>query len=169
MAVIKVIDEKYYDKKSLQYVIKYATNPEKTNTVFVGSTGTNAHDTNKMIDQMMKVKRGFDKVDGYRQLRHIVVSFDSDENITAEKAYFIAYDIAKFYSNNYQICFGIHLDTDNIHIHFVQNTVNYMNGKLFSGAPGELSEFKRYVNNVIGRYLDENDRKKYFESFIKEE
>lgn len=151
MAIVKVVDEEYCCKKSIRNLIGYATNENKTHH-YIGAIGTNAYEPEKMIQQMMAVKKGFDKVKGYRQARHLLVSFEDEAKITPDMACFIAYDIARYYSDRYQICFGVHLNTDNIHIHFIQNTVSYVDGKLFSGGSWELQKFKYYVNSVIFGY-----------------
>lgn len=172
MATVKIVNSRYYKKNSMEYVINYATNPQKTDGIYIGSLGTNACDPEKMINQMINVKKGFDKVDGYRQLRHFIVSFQEDEKVTVEMAYFMAYDIARFYSDKYQICFGVHKNTDNLHIHFVQNTVCFINGRLFSGGPDELRTFKNHVNSVTATYLARSNpvqRQKYLKEFLGED
>ena len=141
MEIVKIVGKKYYCEDSIRNLIGYVTDENKTHK-YIGAIGTNADEPEKMIQQMEAVKEGFDKKHGYRQARHLIVSFENDEKITPDIAYFIAYDIACYYSDRYQICFGVHLDTDNIHIHFIQNTVSYVDGKLFSGGPWELEKFK---------------------------
>jgi len=143
----------YRDRNALRILIAYATCPEKTKG-YIGAIGTNPDDPAKMLEQMQFVKKAYGKNDrNYRQLRHIIISPDPQWGITADVAYRMAYDIAKFYGNRYQICFGVHSDTDHVHIHLVQNTVSYIDGKLFSGAWVELNEFKMHVQQVVYRYL----------------
>lgn len=151
MALVKVIDGKYYSEESISNLIEYVTDENKTQN-YIGAIGMNGSVPEKMIQQMKAVKRGFGKEKGYRQARHLIVSFENEMVITPAIAYFIAYDIAGYYSDKYQICFGVHMNTDNIHIHFIQNTVSYINGKLFSGGPVELAQFKRHVDSVIYKY-----------------
>lgn len=142
----------YVDNHALRDLIAYATCPEKTKG-YIGALGTDPSDPAKMLEQMQFVKNAYGKTDGYRQLRHIIISPEPQWGITVDAAYRMAYDIAKFYGNRYQICFGVHSDTDHVHIHMVQNTVSYIDGKLFSGAGTELIVFKMYVNQVIYRYV----------------
>lgn len=143
----------YTDNHALRDLIAYATCSEKTKG-YIGAIGTNPYDPDKMLEQMQFVKRAYGKSDGnYRQLRHIIISPDPQWGITVDVAYRMAYDIAKFYGNRYQICFGVHMDTDHVHIHMIQNTVSYVDGKLFSGAWLELNEFKMHVRQVVYRYV----------------
>ena len=81
-----------------------------------------------------------------------IISFDKKDHITPEEAQWIAEDVAKFYSSRYQICYGVHLNTDDLHIHFALNTVSFIDGKLFSEGWMELERLKRYVNEVILKY-----------------
>lgn len=152
MAIVKIVNEKYYSSTSIKNLINYATDYSKTHGL-IGAIGTNPYDIDKMISQMLAVKNAYGKCEDCRQARHIVVSFEDNGSVDSEIAYAIAYDIARFYAGRYQICFGVHLDTDNIHIHFIQNTVSYVDGKLFSGHWIELNHFKQHVNCVVGRYL----------------
>lgn len=152
MAIIKIVNEKYYSSTSIKNLINYATDYDKTYGL-IGAIGTNPYDIDKMISQMMAVKNAYGKREDCRQARHIVVSFEENESVDPEAAYTIAYDIARFYTGKYQVCFGVHLNTDNIHIHFIQNTVSYVDGKLFSGSCFELSQFKTFVKQVITKHL----------------
>lgn len=152
MAIVKIVNEKYYSSTSIKNLINYATDYSKTHGL-IGAIGTNPYDIDKMISQMLAVKNAYGKYEDCRQARHIVVSFEDNGSVDSEIAYIIAYDIARFYAGRYQICFGVHMNTDNIHIHFIQNTVSYVDGKLFSGHWIELNQFKQHVNCIIEKYL----------------
>lgn len=152
MAIVKIVNEKYYSSTSIKNLINYATDYSKTHGL-IGAIGTNPYDIDKMISQMRAVKNAYGKCEDCRQARHIVVSFEENESVDPEAAYTIAYDIARFYADRFQICFGVHVNTDNIHIHFIQNTVSYVDGKLFSGSFFELSQFKIFVKQVLTKHL----------------
>lgn len=100
----------------------------------------NPCDPDQMILQMGKVKAIFGKTNGFRQVRHFIVSFDPAWQVTADMARQIAYEIARFYMGRYQI-------------HFVMNSVSYIDGKLYSGASGDLFELKQHVKNVLNRNI----------------
>lgn len=150
MAVVKIVKQTYMKKIDRRNLIYYIMNPEKTEGKYTGAWGTGSGDPGQVIEQMEKVKRAYGKEGGFRGLRHFIVSFE-EENVSKEEAYFIAYDIARFYSRKYQICFGVHTDTEHLHIHFVLNTVNYMDGKMFSEGICEMQELKMYVNQVLSK------------------
>ena len=135
--------------------IRYVTNYEKTKG-FIGGWGVTPYNPEQMIYQMTMVKKCYGREQsGWRQLKHIITSFEKEWNISPNLALTIAYEIAAYYAGTYQICFGIHENTDNIHIHFILNTVSYIDGKMFCGGPFELAAFKQYVNQVFGRFIPE--------------
>lgn len=153
MEIVKVVDKKYIKPGDLGRVVQYATDPDKCYGL-IGGCGVNPFDPKEMAFQMQMIKKSFGKEDfGRRQLRHIIVSLQPEWEVPSKIALAIANDIAAFYSDRYQIIFGIHQDTEHIHIHFVQNTVSYLDGKMFSGAFKELDSFKAYVKEVLGRYI----------------
>ncbi len=152
MEIVKIVNENYKAPSALENVINYVTNKEKTNG-YIGGYGVNPCDPAQMILQMEKVKEIFGKTNGFRQIRHFIVSFDPTWQVTADMARQIAYEIARFYMGRYQICFGVHLDKENIHIHFVMNSESYVDGKLYSGALRDLFELKQHVKNVLNRNI----------------
>lgn len=166
MEIIKIVPGNYIFKNSVKNVINYVSSIEKTKGKYIGALGVDAYNPNKMIKQMEVVKCEFEKEYGYRQLRHIVVSFEGWLQASEEVLYFMAYDIAKFYGEQYQICFGVHVDTDNVHIHFVQNTVSYIDGRLFSGGGMELAKFKQHVWSVVYKYYPEQNPIKSIDDLI---
>ena len=151
MELVKIVNGEYKNRDALSNVIHYITNPEKTEH-YIGAIGVNPYDPQKMVDQMLLVKKVFGKEDGHRNVRHFIISFDKKDHITPEEAQWIAEDVARFYSSRYQICYGVHLNTDDLHIHFALNTVSFIDGKLFSEGWMELERLKRYVNEVILKY-----------------
>lgn len=148
MEIIKVVGKSYKENKALENVINYATDIEKTQG-YIGGYGVNPRKPDQMIKQMYQVKNVYGKETGYRQVRHYIVSFEPVWGVTADMALHMAYEIARYYMGQYQICFGVHLDTKQIHIHFVMNTVSYMDGKLYSGSWKELEGFKTHVHDVL--------------------
>lgn len=175
MEVVRVINKPYSSIGDLNRVICYATNPEETKErtvgkeedkrLFIGRLGVNPYNSEMMIQQMIAVKKMFHKEEG-RQLRHIIVSFEKEWNVDPQTALYIAYDIARYYSNRYQICFGVHQNTDDIHIHFVMNTVSFIDGKMYSGAFLELQQLKTHVSEVVHRYYPQyNCRRRSLDEF----
>lgn len=150
MELVKMIKGDYKNYDAVEKVIRYTTNPEKTEG-YIGACGMDPFDPEHMIVQMHKVKRAFEKEKGYRQVKHFVVSFP-DSGITKEQALRMAEEIATFYKSRYQICYAVHSNTENLHIHFVMNTVSYIDGRLYSEGIMELIQLKQHVNQVVTKY-----------------
>lgn len=151
MAYVRINNNPYTDKKSVETLIRYAVIDKKTGGLvrYYGGLGVC---TDRGIDfisaQFWLVKRVFGKTEG-RQVRHIYVSFSPDEHVGPVCASQIAFLIAQYYGNRFQILYGIHEDTDNLHIHFILNTVSYIDGKKFNEGFMETRALKEHVNNII--------------------
>lgn len=151
MELVKIVNGEYRNKDAVSNVIHYITDPEKTGH-YIGAIGVNPYDPQKMVDQMILVKKAFGKEKGHRNVRHFIVSFDKKSHITPEEARWIAEDVAGFYSSRYQICYGVHLNTDDLHIHFALNTVSFIDGKLFSEGWTDLERLKQHVHRAVLKY-----------------
>ena len=65
-------------------------------------------------------------------LQHRVISFGEEELSNPVMAFELAKVVASFYFEcGYISFFGVHLDTDNLHIHIAVSTVNWRNGSCF--------------------------------------
>ena len=118
-----------WDKTSLQHlddVIVYAANEDKTDKkYFVSGINCNA-DTAR--DQFVTVKKQFDKEDGIVAY-HAIQSFDTGE-VTPELAHRIGCEFArKVWGDEYQVVVATHLNTENIHNHFIINSVSFVHGR----------------------------------------
>ncbi len=81
----------------------------------------------KGINQIKKIKEFYKNTDG-RLMYHYILSFDESVK-DPEKVYKIGLDIMFSFFNEHQTIFAVHEDTDNLHIHFVFNSVSYTTGK----------------------------------------
>ena len=109
-------------------------------------------DISRADEQMVLVKECYNKT-SRRMMRHFIVSFEDD--ISPYDAYILGYRIAAYYAGRYQIVFGVHEDTDNPHIHFVFNTVSFVDGHKYSEDICDLTRLKAYVNKVYKTYFNE--------------
>lgn len=67
-----------------------------------------------------------------RLLQHRVISFGEEELSNPVMAFELAKEVASFYfERGYISFFGVHLDTDNLHIHIAVSTANWRNGNHF--------------------------------------
>lgn len=149
---VKFVNQPYDKPGDLQNLLHYAMTDKRTGTWCEYTGGINTVPL-YALDEMMYVKRVFRKTEG-RQLRHIIVSPDTQYyfRLTPQDLYFLALRICTYYSSRYQIVFGVHTDTRNIHIHFIMNTVSYVDGMMYSGNAADMNNFKAFAEGVIIDY-----------------
>lgn len=119
MATVKFLNAagKYDDPASRDDVIRYITQKHKTPSGYIGACGV---DVPYAAQQMQEVSASFKK-DNKIRIRHFVVSFYRNEQISPYKANMIASMIALELGRIYQCVYAVHEDTYNIHVHFVFN------------------------------------------------
>ena len=132
----KTTDRRYLDD-DLYAALSYAENDNKTDRkMYVG--GINCSKQNAYTE-MIAVQRRFGlrgKVVGY----HGIQSFAAGE-VTPEQAFEIGKATArKMWGDRYQVLVTVHLNTDNVHCHFVVNPVSFKDGAKFQNKIGDHKE-----------------------------
>lgn len=156
MAVLKLIRDTYINQDAMYNLINYVLNPQKMPSWCYGGTGISL--TNP-ADSMYKIKNVYDKMVG-KQAEHFVLAFSSKESRLLN-SYFveqIAYDVCKFF-DGMQVLFALHeigntylsadYGDDNMHIHFVVNTVNMRTGNKFWIDYNNALALKEYIQGVL--------------------
>lgn len=133
----------------LKGLIDYVSNDEKTNNKeFV--SGVNCL-PNIAYQEMMNTKKQFFKTDGI-ECFHGYQSFVSGE-ITPEVAHEIGLKLAeKLWGDKYQVIVATHLTTDNIHNHFVLNSVSFKDGKRFTNRNKDYNNMQYISDNLCKEY-----------------
>ena len=123
----KTTDKQYLDD-DLAKALKYASSDEKTDQkMFVSGINCSAFNA---YQKMMATKRRFGKMTG-NVAYHGYQSFDKGE-VTPEEAHSIGvYTAKKMWGDEYEVVVTTHLNTDNIHNHFVVNSVSFKTGLKF--------------------------------------
>lgn len=129
--------------------LRYAENDNKTDRqVFV--CGINCSKQNAYAE-MIAVQRRFGlrgKVVGY----HGIQSFREGE-VTPEQAFEIGKETARrMWGDKYQVLVTVHLNTDNIHCHFVVNPVSFKDGTKFHNKIGDHKELRRVSDQICREY-----------------
>ncbi len=145
MCIVKMVNDPYNNESSIFNLIDYALRNKRTGKPVRYYGGYNVEFSNA-AEQMVLVKQYFNKWEK-RKMRHFIVSFD--EKIALYDAYILGWQIAAYYGDRYQIVFGVHEDTVNVHIHFVFNTVSFVDGLKYSEAYGDLCRLNDYVKKVF--------------------
>ena len=91
------------------------------------------------------------KKDSKRRMYHMVISFPSQYKCDLPCTIKIAKVIAKNIFKDYQIFYGIHTDTNNLHIHFAINAVNYRTGKKFHTSKADLAQMRADILNLVNK------------------
>ena len=122
----KTIDKKYVD--SDLYSLQYAADDNKTDEhMYVSGINCNAK---RAYERMMASKKRFGKT-GDNVAYHGYQSFQSGE-VTPEEAHEIGMETARrMWGDTYEIVVTTHLNTDNVHNHFVVNSVSFKTGRKF--------------------------------------
>ena len=120
-------------------------NDNKTDhTAFV--TGINCSKHNA-YHEMVAVKRRFGER-GKNIAYHGYQSFAEGE-VTPEEAHQIGVETArKMWGAKYQVVVTTHLNTDNIHNHFVVNSVSFTDGKKFRNSIGDRLELRKISDAI---------------------
>ena len=140
----KTTDRRYLDD-DLYAALSYAENDSKTDSKMYVS-GINCSKQNAYAE-MVAVQRRFGmrgKVVGY----HGIQSFAAGE-VTPEQAFEIGKVTArKMWGDRYQVLVTVHLNTDNVHCHFVVNPVSYKDGVKFKNKIGDHKELRRVSDEI---------------------
>ena len=140
----KTSERRYLDD-DLYAALSYAENDRKTDRKMYVS-GINCSKQNAYAE-MVAVQRRFGfrgKVVGY----HGIQSFREGE-VTPEQAFEIGKATArKMWGDRYQVLVAVHLNTDNVHCHFVVNPVSFKDGTKFQNKIGDHKELRRVSDEI---------------------
>lgn len=136
---------KEYLDEDLYAAIQYVENDDKTDqTMFVSGINCSKHNA---YNEMIAVKRRFGER-GKNIAYHGYQSFASGE-VTPKEAHEIGIETARqMWGAKYQVVVTTHLNTDNIHNHFVINSVSFVDGKKFRNGIGDRLELRKISNAI---------------------
>ena len=154
MAVLKIVNNHSKSKAALRKILNYVLKEEKTSESlsyvhgdFIGETIS----PQTVFDQFMRVKALFGKQSG-RMYQHGIISFHKDEAITPETALSFVKDfVSRQYPDN-QALVCVHIDRDHTHLHFVVNTVGFMDAKMLHWRKSDLQKAKDLSDQLCAKY-----------------
>lgn len=131
--------------EDLYTAIRYVENDDKTDqTMFVSGINCSKHNA---YNEMIAVKRRFGER-GKNIAYHGYQSFAIGE-VTPEEAHSIGKETArKMWGAKYQVVVTTHLNTDNIHNHFVVNSVSFKTGRKFRNGIGDRIELRKISDAI---------------------
>ena len=126
MPNLVLIQNTYTDNASLFRVLEYVLR--------TGIIGGYALDPEHAYQQMMMVKKAFHKTGGV-QLKHFFVSLSNRdmERAGIDDLLRLGFQIGKKLGE-YQLAYGVHMNTNHLHLHCVMNTVSFVDGHKFSAG-----------------------------------
>ena len=166
MAVTKI----WTIKDSLQRVLDYAANPDKTEYDALAQTlhyaendaKTKLNESAQLVtgihcrpdhawEDMRVVQERFGKTDGVVAL-HAYQSFREGE-VTPEQCHEIGVALArKVWGKRFQVLVATHMNTDNLHNHFVINSISYVDGKKYEQRRSQYAEFRAASDKLCREY-----------------
>ena len=145
MAITKI----WKFKSRLDQLIEYAINGEKTEQKLYVSGINCIPDT--AFYEMKNVKKQFFKTEGI-ECFHGIQSFVKDE-VTPEQAHEIGVKLAnELWGEKFQVIVSTHLNTDNIHNHFVINSVSFIDGKRFCNTKRDYALMRKTSDRLCKEY-----------------
>ena len=155
---------------SIEKLLTYATNPEKTEKLFY-TTGINCKVDNA-VKEMQFIKKLYGKEKGILAF-HGYQSFKEGE-VTPEIAHEIGVRLAEeMWGDRFQVVVSTHLNTDNIHNHFVINSVSFKDGYKYYSNLSNTALLRKTSDEICEEYglsvLEEKTCKSgiNFENFYK--
>ena len=134
---------------SIEKLLTYATNPEKTEKLFY-TTGINCKVDNA-VKEMQFIKKLYGKEKGILAF-HGYQSFKEGE-VTPEIAHEIGVRLAeKMWGDRFQVVVSTHLNTDNIHNHFVINSVSFKDGYKYYSNLSNTALLRKTSDEICEEY-----------------
>ena len=136
---------KEYLDEDLYAAIRYVENDDKTDqTMYVSGINCSKHNA---YNEMIAVKRRFGER-GKNIAYHGYQSFAAGE-VTSDEAHAIGMETARqMWGARYQVVVTTHLNTDNIHNHFVINSVSFVDGRKFRNGIGDRLELRKISDAI---------------------
>lgn len=101
--------------------------------------------------EMKNVKKQFFKTGGI-ECFHAIQSF-AEKEVTPEQAHEIGIKLAEeLWGDRFQVIVSTHLNTDNIHTHFVLNSVSFLDGKRFCNTKKDYANMRKTTDRLCEDY-----------------
>ena len=139
MPELIVMSRSYSDDMALEAMIRYAGKCR-----LLGGYAVNPANA---PEEMRLVKALWSK-EGGRQVRHFILSFAQRERIDPDAAMRLGFEVCKYYGQ-YQSVYGIHTDTDHLHIHWAVNTVSFLDGRMYTGGFEDWYRLRDYIQSLL--------------------
>jgi len=143
----------YRTEEIITGILKDIGSPQNSTDYLIGTIGVGHL---KAAEQFARTAQIFRKTNGI-YLRHMVLSFRPDECMMLGEAMNLGYRIASYYTNRFQmIVVAQMMEKGYQKIHFLMNTVSYVDGREFKDDLKDRFYFQEHAKEMCreeGRYL----------------
>ena len=139
-----LVRNEYQDYRALRRVLTYVLRSN-----LYGGYGI---DPSRAYEQMVFLKEAYHKKSGV-QLKHFFITFHDREMLYVgfEDILQLGFDVGKYFGE-YQMVYGIHLDSNHVHLHFVMNTTSFMDGHKYSDGLSKFNGLCRYLRERFPKF-----------------
>lgn len=139
-----LVRNEYQDYRALRRVLTYVLRSN-----LYGGYGI---DPSRAYEQMVFLKEAYHKKSGV-QLKHFFITFHDREMLYVgfEDILQLGFDVGKYFGE-YQMAYGIHLDSNHVHLHFVMNTTSFMDGHKYSDGLPKFNGLCRYLRERFPKF-----------------
>lgn len=151
MAIFEVKTEKNKDLSQLYRKLNYIMDPCATEQYLIYGSAVNAINP---YEDMETVKLIYNQTE-QSTFKHYVLSLEEGEDIDLLDFMSLCIEICEMISGfcgNYQVMMAVHINTDNLHAHYVANNIDYLTGKRFDLNLKRLYEIKCQISGLLVKY-----------------
>lgn len=151
MAIFEVMTEKNKDTMQLFRKLNYITDWRSTCQALIYGSAVS---TFNPYDEMITVKEVFDKTER-SAYKHYVLSIEKNEMMPLFEFKDLGIEVCELISGfygNYQVLMAVHTDTDNLHVHYVANTIDYITGERIDLNRKRLDELKQHISKILYKF-----------------
>ena len=143
---------RYPKDKDIENLLRYIAgqNDTKEETRYCQGKGL-PKNPQKAAKRMVLIQKYFGKANG-RRVYHFILSFPK----TMEDANFaklVADRVAEFFFETHQVYYGVHENTDCLHVHFAVNAVSYVDGRKWHHSKKDLKEMEKKIEDIMDELL----------------
>ena len=158
--IVKMADQKgrsvgkYSKKKDIRQLLEYIVTDKSTGKYirYWDCRGL-VRNIKESVEIINAIQKYMGKDNG-RRMYHFVISFPED--IDDINFVCIAADaIADYIGQEYQLIYGIHTDTNNLHIHVAINSVSYRTGLKWHKNKNEFARWRKNILNIVEKVLND--------------
>lgn len=84
----------------------------------------------------------------------MIISFRRETGLDGFDAADVAQRIADYIGQRFQTVFAVHINTANIHVHFVINRVSYIDGSIYKTITTNIKIYYDIINQFYGELYD---------------